>query len=103
MLKSITKRDQVTHNGENTGILNRAKQHILKDTILKFIFGLKDPDFCLCIIKYRAESAESHYGAFKKTEAYILMLAVKLQMDKEHDLKVGYKALKFFQTFVVAE
>ena len=50
------------------------------------------------MIEYRAKPAQSFYGALKKAKAYILMLNAKLQMDKKHDLKVGYKAFKSFQT-----
>ena len=103
LLTRIAGRDRVTHDGENTVILNRVEQHILKDTITKFIFGLRDPDLCLRMIEYRAELAQSLYKAFKKAKAYILVLDAKLQMDKEHDLKVGYKAFKSFQTLVAAE
>ena len=92
LLTKIAGRDQVTHDGENAVILNRAKTHILKDIITKFIFGLRDLDLCLCMIKYRTEPAQNLYGAFKKTKAHILVLDTKLQMDKEHDLKMGYEA-----------
>ena len=103
LLTGIAGRDRVTHDGENAVILNRAEQHILKDTITKFIFGLRDPDLRLRMIEYRVEPARSLYGAFKKAEAHILVLDAKLQMDKEHDLKVGYEAFKSFQTSVAAE
>ena len=53
------------------------------------------------MIKYKAERVQSLYEAFKKTKIYILVLDVKLQMDKKHDLKVGYKAFKFFQTSMI--
>ena len=82
LLTGIAGRDRVTHNGENAVILNRAEKHILKDTITKFIFGLRDSDLRLCMIEYRAEPAQSLYSAFKKAEAHILVLDAKLQIDK---------------------
>ena len=103
LLIRIAGRDRVTHDGENAIILNRIKQHIFKDIIMKFIFGLRDLNLCLCMIKYRAEPAQSLYKVFKKVEVHILVLDSKLQMDKEHDLKVEYKAFKSFQTLVDTE
>ena len=77
LLTGIAGKDRVTHDAENLVILNRAEQHILKDTITKFIFGLRDPDLCLRIIEYRIEPTESFYGAFKKAKANILILKAK--------------------------
>ena len=78
MLIKIARRDWVTHDRENVVILNRVEQHMLKDIIIKFIFGLRDPDLCLYIIEYKAEPAQSLYGAFKKAKAHILILDAKL-------------------------
>ena len=103
LLTKIAGRDQVTHDGENAVILNRAKTHILKDIITKFIFGLRDLDLCLCIIEYKAKPVRSFYKVFKKAETHILVLDTKLPMDKEHDLNVRYKAFKSFQTLVAVE
>ena len=46
---------------------------------------------------------ESLYGVFKIIKTHILVLDAKLQMDKEHNLKVEYEAFKFFQISVAAE
>ena len=48
------------------------------------------------MMEYGAELAQSLYKAFKKAKAYILVLDTKLQIDKEHDQKVGYEAFKSF-------
>ena len=103
LLKKIAGRDWVTHDRENAVILNRAETHIFQNIITKFIFGLKDPDLCLYMIEYRAELAQSLYGAFKKTKAHILVFDAKLQMDKKHDLKVGYEAFNSFQALVAVK
>ena len=78
LLTEIVRRDWITHDGENAVILNRAEQHIFKDTITKFIFSLRDPDLHLCMIKYRAKPAQSLYRVFKKAKVYILVLDVQL-------------------------
>lgn len=95
-LIEISERDQVTYNGQNSIVLNNAEQHILKDTIAKFGFGLKIPKLRLYIIKYRVDPMRSFYGAFKKTEVYLDVLNTKAQMQKELELKSSYKAFKFF-------
>ena len=96
LLTGIAGRDRVTHDGENAVILNRAEQHILKDTITKFIFGLRDLDLRLCMIEYKAQPTHGLYGTFKKTKTYIDVLNAKVQMQKELDLKSSYKAFKSF-------
>ena len=80
LLIGISRRDQVTHNGENTVILNKTEQHIFKDTIAKFGFGLKISELRLHMIKYRADPNHSLYGAFKKVEAYFDILNAKAQI-----------------------
>ena len=55
------------------------------------------------MIEYRVELVQSFYRAFKKAKAYILVLDAKLQIEKEHDLKVGYEEFKSFQTLVAVE
>ena len=52
------------------------------------------------MIEYRAKLTHSLYRAFKKTEAYINIFNVKAQIQKELDLKFGYKAFKFLQASV---
>ena len=78
MLIEIAGRDCITYDEKNAIILNRAETHILKNTIIKFIFDLRDSDLCFYMIKYRAKPAQSFYKAFKKAEAHILVLNVKL-------------------------
>ena len=51
LLIEISVRNWVTYDGENTVILNKTKQHILKDTIAKFVFELKIPELRLHMIK----------------------------------------------------
>lgn len=70
----------MSHNRENAIFLNNAKQHILKDTIAKFGFGLRIPKLCLYMIKYRVDPMHSVYGAFKKAEAYLDILSAKAKM-----------------------
>lgn len=55
------------------------------------------------MIKYKAKPMQSLYKVFKKTEVHILVLEIKLQIDKEYDLKVGYKVFKSSQTLVAGE
>ena len=93
----------MTHNGENAIILNNAEQHILKDTIAKFGFGLKIPKLCLYMIEYRANPMRSLYKLFKKVKTYFDVLNAKAQMQKKLELKSGYKAFKSFQAIVVFE
>ena len=100
MLTGIAGRDRITHDEKNIVILNRAEEYILKNTITKFIFGLKDPDLWLHMIEYRTKPTCSFYGAFKKIEVYIDILNTKVQMQKKLDLKSGYEAFKFFYASV---
>ena len=103
LLIRISRRDRVSHNRENAIILNNAKQHILKDTIAKFSFGLRIPELCLHMIEYRADPMHSLYEAFKKAEAYLDILNTKAEMQKELELKSGYKAFKSFQATIAPE
>ena len=103
LLIGILEKDQVTHNRENTIILNNAEQYILKNTIAKFGFGLKILKLRLYIIEYRANPMRSLYGAFKKAKAYFNMLNAKAQMQKKLELKSGYKVFKSFQAAVALE
>lgn len=99
----IAERDCVTYNEVNIIILNRVEQYIFKDTIIKFIIGLKTLDLCLYMIEYRAELTYSFFGAFKKAEAYIAILNTQANMQKKLHLKSDYKAFKTFQALVVHE
>ena len=103
LLIGISGRDRVSHNGENAIILNNAEQHILKDTIAKFGFGLRVPELRLHMIEYRADPMRSLYGAFKKAEAYLDVLNAKAEMQKELELKSGYEAFKSFQATIAPE
>lgn len=103
LLTRIAGKNQVTYNRENIIILNKAKQHILKDTIRKFILNLRDPGFWFCIIQYKAKPVQSFYKIFKKAKVLIFVLDAKLQIDKESDLKVGYKVFRSSQTLVMIE
>ena len=96
LLTKIARKNQVTHDKENAVILNKTEIYILKNTITKFIFSLRNLDLCLCIIEYKAKLVQSLYRAFKKAKTYILVLDAKLQIDKKHDLKVEYKAFRSF-------
>ena len=80
LLIGISGRDRVTYDGENTVLLNKVEQHILKDTIAKFGFGLKIPELHLHMIKYRANLNRSLYGIFKKAETYLDLLNTKAQI-----------------------
>lgn len=51
LLIKILEKDRVIHNGENVINLNNAEQHISKNTIAKFGFGLKILELCLYMIK----------------------------------------------------
>lgn len=77
-------------------ILNKVEQHILKNTVIKFIFGLKILDFYLYLIKYRVELICSLFRVFKKAQAYINVVNAKTQMQKKLDIKSGYKVFKTF-------
>lgn len=70
----------MTHNRENAVILNNVEQYILKDTVIKFSFGLKILVFYLYMIEYRANLMRSLYGVFKKARAYLDVLNAKTQM-----------------------
>ncbi len=96
LLIGISRRDWKTHNGENSIILNNTEQHILKDLIAKFRFGLKISKLRLDMIKYRANPIRSLYGLFKKAEVYLDVLNAKAKMQKELKLKSGSEAFKSF-------
>lgn len=98
----ISGRDKVNHNGENSIILIKAEQYVLKDTIAKFGFGLKISELRFSMIKYRADLMRDLYGAFKKAELYLDMLNAKAQMQKELELKSDYKVFKSFQATVAS-
>lgn len=100
LLTEIAGRDRVSHNGKNAVILNRAEQHILKDTITKFISGLRNLDLRLRMIEYSTEPARSLHETFEKAKAKMLILSTKLKMDAERDLKMGYEAFRSFQASV---
>lgn len=74
------RKNRVTHDGENTITLNRAEQHIPRDKIINFGFGLKVPELCLHMIEYRADLNCSLYGALKKAEMYFEVLNAKTEM-----------------------
>lgn len=99
----IARKNWVTYNGENTIILNRVEQHILKNTIAKFGFRLKIPKLRPHMIEYRADPNHSLYRAFKKAETYLDVLNVKAEMQKELEWKSSYKAFKTFQAIVASE
>ena len=100
LLIKVSGRNRVTHHGENSIILNNVEQHILKDSIAKFGFGLNIRKLRLHTIDYRADLMRSLYGALKETEAYFDVLNAKAQMQKELELKSDYKAFKSFQATV---
>lgn len=78
LLIEIFRRNQVTHNRENSIVLNNKKQNILKYIIAKFSFSLKILKFYLYMIKYRVDLMRSFYGAFKKTKVYLDILNAKV-------------------------
>ena len=80
LLIGIFGRERVKHDGENTIIFNKVEQHILKNTIAKFGFGLKIPKLVLHMIEYRADLNRSLYRAFKKAGTYLNVLKTKTQM-----------------------
>lgn len=67
----------MTHNIENGIILNNVKQLILLDTIAKFGFSLKAPEFSLHMIEYKAEPIHNFYKTFKKAKVYLDILNAK--------------------------
>lgn len=103
LLIEISEKDCVIYNGENAIILNNAKQHIHKNTIIKFDFSLKIPKIHLYIIEYQANPMHSLFGVFKKAEVYFDILNAKTQMQKELKLKTSYKAFKSFQATVFSK
>lgn len=68
------------HNRANVVILNNIEKHSLKDTIIKFGFGLKISEFCLYITKYRADLMRNLYRAFKKVETYFDILNARAKI-----------------------
>lgn len=78
LLTKIAEKNWEIHDGKNVVIINRAKQHIFKDTITKLILNLRDPDLYLWIIEYRTKLAQNLYRVFKKAKVYILILNAKL-------------------------
>lgn len=61
-------------------ILNRAEQHILKDTIVKFGLRLKIPELRLYMIEYKTNPNRSLNRAFKKAETYLDLLNAQAQI-----------------------
>lgn len=80
LLIGIARKDCVTHNRENTITFNKVEQHILKNIMTKFGFGLKVPELCLDMIKYRSNLNYSLYGVFIKVEKYLDILNAKAKM-----------------------
>lgn len=76
----ISGRDRINHNGENSIILNKVEQYILKDTIIKFCFGLEIPKLHLYMIEYRADPMYSLCKVFRKAKTYLDILNAKTEM-----------------------
>ena len=80
LLKRIYGRDQVTNSGKNTVTLSLTEQQLLKDTIIKFILGIRNLDLQFCIVEYRANPTHSLYGAYKQAESILLVLQTEIQL-----------------------
>lgn len=100
LLKAIHGRDQVTNNGRDTVILSPSKQQLLKDTIMRFILGIKDSDLQFRVVEYRANPTPSLYGVYKLAESTLLVLHTQAQMQENREQKQGYEAFRSFQASV---
>lgn len=97
LLRGIHGKDRVTNNGTDTIILSPPEQYLLKDTIMKYILGIRDLDLRLRIVEYRAEPIQSLCGVFKKAEICLDALRIRAQREEELKLKQDYVAFKSFQ------
>lgn len=80
----------MTQDGTDTITLNRAEQYILKDTITKFIFGLKGPDLRLGMDRVKSRTKRAVFTErLKKAEAHIDALISKSQMCKTEEMFDG--------------
>lgn len=97
LLRGIHGKDRVTNNGTDTIILSPLEQYLLKDTIMKYILGIRDLDLRLRIVEYPAEPVQSLYGVFKKAEICLDVLRIRAQWEEELKLKQDYVAFKSFR------
>ena len=77
LLIKISGKNRVTHNGENTIILNNAIKHIVKNTIAKCGFSHRIREHCQDKIEYKANVIRNFYETFKKVEAFPDLLNAK--------------------------
>ena len=82
LLKGIHGRDQVTNSGRDTVTLSPAEQQLLKDTIMKFILGIRNLDLQFRVVEYRANPTPSLYGAYKQVESTLLVLQTQAQLQE---------------------
>lgn len=77
LLRGIHGKDRVSNNGPDTIILSPSEQYLIKDTIMKFILGIRDLGLRLRVVEYRAEPVPSLYVVFKKAEIYLDVLRIR--------------------------
>lgn len=101
LLKRIHGRDQVTNNnGRDTIALSPSEQQLLKDTIMKFILGIRNLDLQFRVVEYRANPTPSLYGVYKQAESTLLVLHTQAQLQENREQKQGYEAFRSFQASV---
>ena len=85
LLKGIHGRDQVTISGRDTVTLSPAEQQLLKDTIMKFILGIRNLNLQFRIVEYRANPTPSLYVAYKQAESTLLVLPTQAQFQESRE------------------
>lgn len=63
-------------------ILSLFKQQVSKDTIMRFILGIKDSNLQFRIVEYQANSILNLYGVNKLAEFILLIFYTQAQMQK---------------------
>lgn len=100
LLKAIHGRDRVTNNSADTIILSPAEAQLLKEIVIKFIFGIRDLDLQLRVIEYRANPMPSLYGAYKSAETHLIVLQIQAQVQEIRQKQREYEASRYFQASV---
>lgn len=88
------------YNRVNIITLNKAKLHIVKNSITKFIFVLKSLNLFLYINQNRAKPIYSLFRVFKIIKAYINIPNTKTHIQKKLNLKSGYAIFKIFLVLI---
>ena len=97
LLKGIYGQDQVTNNGRDIIVLNPSKQQLFKDTIIKFILGIRNLDLQFCVVEYRL----AFTGYTNKPSPHYLYFIPKLNYRKPENRSRDTRHLEPFKPQLV--